>query len=110
MDEPLVVRNASFLSSKEICQIISDKKIVNFDSTVEDIEAVLETLVLEGKIEMCTVSDGNCDGQIKTYRTIETLLPSAGIVRIPCGVCPVIKMLLFFVFITFIKQTVLSGH
>jgi hypothetical protein len=56
---------------------------------------------------MRMVSDG--DEKIKTYRTVETLLSSAAIVRIPCGVCPVIKIVLFF-FITSIKQTILSGH
>jgi len=98
MDGPFIVRNSSFLSSKEICQIISDMKIVKFNLTVEDIETILDTLVYDGKIEMCTISDGHCDGQVKTYRTVEKLLSSAGIVRIPCGVCPVIKIALFFYF------------
>jgi DNA-directed RNA polymerase III subunit RPC6 len=106
MDGPFVVRNSSFLSSKEICQIISDMKIVKFNLTVEDIETILDTLIYDGKIEMCTMSDG----QVKTYRTVEKLLSSAGIVRIPCGVCPVIKILLCLVLITFIKQTILLGH
>ncbi|EFX74838.1 hypothetical protein DAPPUDRAFT_56706 [Daphnia pulex] len=90
MDGPLIVRNASFLSSKEICQMISDMNIVKFNLTVEEIEAILETLVYDGKIEMRMVSDG--DERIKTYRIVETLLSSAAIVRIPCGVCPVIKI------------------
>ncbi|EFX74818.1 hypothetical protein DAPPUDRAFT_324023 [Daphnia pulex] len=89
MDGPLIVRNASFLSSKEICQMISDMNIVKFNLTVEEIEAILETLVYDGKIEMRMVSDG--DERIKTYRIVETLLSSAAIVRIPCGVCPVIE-------------------
>ncbi|XP_046631389.1 DNA-directed RNA polymerase III subunit RPC6-like [Daphnia pulicaria] len=88
MDGPLIVRIASFLSSKEICQMISDLNIVKVNLTVEEIEAILETLVYDRKIEMRMVSDG--DEQIKTYRTVETLLSSAGVVRIPCGVCPII--------------------
>jgi DNA-directed RNA polymerase III subunit RPC6 len=87
--------------------MISDLNIVKVNLTVEEIEAILETLVYDRKIEMRMVSDG--DEQIKTYRTVETLLSSAGVVRIPCGVCPVIKIVLFF-FITSIKQTILSGH
>jgi DNA-directed RNA polymerase III subunit RPC6 len=87
--------------------MISDLNIVKVNLTVLEIEAILETLVY-GKIEMRMVYDG--DEQIITYRTVETLLSSAGVVRIPCGVCPVIKIVLFFVFITFIKQTILSGH
>lgn len=96
-DGPFTVRNSSYLSSKEICQIISDLKIVKFNLTVEDIETILDTLVFDGKIEMSTISDGYCDGQLKTYRTVETTVSSAGIARIPCGVCPVIKLVQFFI-------------
>jgi DNA-directed RNA polymerase III subunit RPC6 len=89
------VRNSSFLSSKEICQVISDLKIVKFNLTVEDIETILDTLVFEGKVEKSTTSDGNCDGQVKTYRTVEKPVSSASIVRMPCGVCPVITFVYF---------------
>jgi DNA-directed RNA polymerase III subunit RPC6 len=82
--------------------MISDLNIVKFNLTVEEIEAILETLVYDGKIEMRMVSDG--DEKIKTYRTVETLLSSAAIVRIPCGVCPVIKIVLFFLSLLLSKR------
>lgn len=82
------MRNASFLSSKEICQIITDLKISKVVLSVEDIEMILDTLVFDGKVEKSMVPDGT-GGHIKTYRAVEKLLSSAGVVRIPCGVCPV---------------------
>lgn len=85
-----MVRNASFLSSKEIWQYISDLKISKVALPVEDIETILDTLVYDGKVEMTVISDGNLGEQVKTYRAVEKLLYSAGVVRIPCGVCPVI--------------------
>lgn len=85
---PLIVRNASFLSSKEICQTIADIKISKVALTVEEIENILDTLVYDGKVEKSRVSDGSSQ-QLNTYRAVERLLDSAGIVRLPCGICPV---------------------
>ena len=87
------MRNSSFLSSKEICQVISDMKILKFNLTVEDIETILNALVFEGKVEKSTTSDGNCDGQVKMYRTVEQPVPLATITKSPCGVCPVITFM-----------------
>lgn len=83
------MRNGSFLSSKEIWQMISDLKISKVPLTVEDIEMILDTLVFDGKVEKSIVNDGPSGRQINTYRAVEKLLYSAGLVRIPCGVCPV---------------------
>ncbi|EFX62917.1 hypothetical protein DAPPUDRAFT_130662 [Daphnia pulex] len=66
MDGPFVVRNSSFLSSKEICQIISDMKIVKFNLTVEDIETILDTLIYDGKIEMSPVLCWNCSNPLRS--------------------------------------------
>ena len=52
----------------------------------EDIEAILDTIIYDGKAEKCDDMDG-----AGLYRAIESLVPSAGLVRSPCGVCPVIK-------------------
>ena len=50
---------------------------------LEDIEAILETLVFDGKVEK-NVKENNK----KCYRSIERLVPTTGLVRIPCGICP----------------------
>lgn len=88
-----MVRNASFLSSKEVWQYITDLKISKVSLTVEDIEMILDTLVYDGKVERSMVTEGSFGEQLKTYRAVEKLLDSAGIVRIPCGVCPVMLLL-----------------
>lgn len=85
-----MIRNASYLSSKEIWQYITDLKISKVPLTVEDIEMILDTLVYDGKVEKTIVSESG-SGQVKTYRAVQKLLYSAGFVRIPCGVCPVRK-------------------
>lgn len=87
---PLMIRNASCLSSQEIWQFITDLKISKVPLNVEEIEMILDTLVYDGKIEK-TMERETASGQIKTYRAITKLIPSAGFVRIPCGVCPVIR-------------------
>ena len=83
---PLAVRNSSFLSYKEICQVSSDMKIVKFNLTVEDIETILDGLVFEGKVEKSTTSDGNCNKKVKMYRSVAQPVPFASITKTPCGV------------------------
>lgn len=52
--------------------------------SVEDIEMILDLTVYDGKVEKSIGTDLS-----KRYRAIEPLLPAPGIVRTPCGVCPV---------------------
>ena len=47
------------------------------------IEAMLDTLLFDGKVER-NVKENNK----KFYRSIEHLAPITGLVRIPCGICP----------------------
>lgn len=47
-------------------------------------ETILNTLVYDGKAERTVLSDGSF-----MYRAVESLLSPPGIVRTPCGVCPV---------------------
>ena len=87
-----MVWNASFMKSKEICQVIADLQVSKVALSLEDIELILDTLVYDGKVEK---SVGHEAGeQVKMYRAIETLLPSAGFVRVPCGICPVRSILI----------------
>ena len=84
---PIMTRNASYATSKEIWKYISDLGISKVSLSLEDIEMILDTLVYDGKVEKSAIVESG--DQVKTYRAVETLLPSAGIVRLPCGVCPV---------------------
>jgi len=86
---PLAARSMSMATSKEVAKFISDLGISKIELKQEDIESILDTLIYDGKLEKTTkVQDGQ---DIKFYRAVESLLPSNGLVRIPCGVCPVYK-------------------
>ena len=58
-----------------------------------DIETILNTLVFDGKAEMSLVADSSSgsssNGQRKLFRVLRPLLPVTGLMRTPCGVCPV---------------------
>jgi len=86
---PMAARSMSMATSKEVSKYISDLGISKIELKEEDIEAILDTLIYDGKLEKTTkVIDGN---EVKYYRAVESLLPTNGLVRIPCGVCPVYK-------------------
>jgi len=86
---PMAARSMSMATSKEVSKYISDLGISKIELKEEDIEAILDTLIYDGKLEKTTkVIDGN---EVKHYRAVESLLPTNGLVRIPCGVCPVYK-------------------
>lgn len=85
---PLAIRNASFVPSKEILKFITDLGITKVDLDVRDIEAILETLVFDGKVERTTVAEGS-EG-VKLYRAVTSFLPTPMIMSVPCGVCPLI--------------------
>ena len=41
------------------------------------------------KVERTTVVEAG--GEVRLYRAIEPLLPTTGLVRIPCAICPIVK-------------------
>ena len=86
---PLTARNMSLATSKELLKFISDLGISKIQLKQEDIESILNTLVFDGKVEKSTSTRDGED--IRLYRAIESLLPTTGLVKIPCGVCPVEK-------------------
>lgn len=51
--------------------------------SVEDIEMLLNALIYDGKVEK-TISEGN-----NMYRAIQPLSSSPGLIKAPCGICPV---------------------
>lgn len=58
---------------------------------VNDIEMILNTLVYDGKVEQILAGDGS-----NLYRAIQPLLNSPGLIRTPCGLCPVRCVISFF--------------
>jgi len=83
---PIAAKNSSMVATSEVAKFITDLGISKVALKTEDIEAILNTIVLDGKAEKC---EGGERGSL--YRAVETLLPSAGLARSPCGVCPVIR-------------------
>nr|XP_042132324.1 DNA-directed RNA polymerase III subunit RPC6 isoform X1 [Peromyscus maniculatus bairdii] len=62
--------------------------------SMEDIETILNTLIYDGKVEMTIIAAkegtvGSVDGHMKLYRAVNPILPPTGLVRAPCGLCPV---------------------
>lgn len=61
---------------------------------MDDMETILDTLVYDGKAEMNVMAakegtPGSADGRIKLYRSVRAVAPPAGLVKAPCGLCPV---------------------
>jgi len=83
---PIAAKHMSMSSSDEVLRFISDLGISKVQLRNEDIESILDTIIFDGKAEKSEGMDG-----AKLYRAIESLVPSAGLVRSPCGVCPVMK-------------------
>lgn len=58
--------------------------------SMDDIETILNTLIYDGKVEKSiAASTDNPEDQVKLYRAIASLVPPTGLMRVPCGVCPV---------------------
>lgn len=83
---PLLCRNKSYVSAKEVHKFISDLGISKVQLAVNDLETILYTLVLDGKAERSVASDLSY-----LYRAVENLMPPPGLVKISCGVCPMIN-------------------
>lgn len=63
---------------------------------MDDIETILNTLIYDGKVEMTVIAAkegtvGSVDGQMKLYRGVNPVIQPTGLVRTPCGLCPVTK-------------------
>lgn len=68
---------------------------------MEDIETILNTLIFDGKVEMTIIAAkegtvGCVDGQMKLYRGVNPIIQPTGLVKTPCGLCPVNFAFWFF--------------
>ncbi|CAN0405047.1 DNA-directed RNA polymerase III subunit RPC6 [Lethenteron reissneri] len=91
---PLLQRNSSYASSHEVWKYICELGISKVELSMEDVETILNTLIYDGKVERTILSAkegtvGCVDGYIKLFRAINPLVPPTGLVRTPCGVCPI---------------------
>ncbi|CAB4027401.1 DNA-directed RNA polymerase III subunit RPC6 [Paramuricea clavata] len=93
--DPLAHKNASYGSSHDILKFITDLGISKVQLSIKDIETILDTLIFDGKLEMTIVNDTSAGSsreykQKKLYRAVKPILSSTGLVRVPCGLCPVV--------------------
>lgn len=63
---------------------------------MDDIETILNTLIYDGKVEMTIIAAkegtvGSVDGQMKLYRGVNAIIQPTGLVKTPCGICPVTR-------------------
>lgn len=72
------------LFCKCICNESNNFFSLQVKLSVEDLEMILNTLVYDGKVERILSPDGN-----NLYRAIQPLLNPPGLIKTPCGVCPV---------------------
>ncbi|EPQ17795.1 DNA-directed RNA polymerase III subunit RPC6 [Myotis brandtii] len=91
---PMIQRNSSFASSHEVWKYICELGISKVELSMEDIETILNTLIYDGKVEMTIIAAkegtvGSVDGHMKLYRAVNPIIPPTGLVRAPCGLCPV---------------------
>ncbi len=56
--------------------------------SVEDIETILDTLIYDGKVEK-TVSASDAGEEVQLYRAVRPLIGTTGLMKTPCGMCPV---------------------
>ncbi|XP_071041825.1 DNA-directed RNA polymerase III subunit RPC6 isoform X3 [Parasteatoda tepidariorum] len=84
--DPISQRKSSFKTSEEICDHINSLKVSKVVLSMQDIETILDTLIYDGKVEKC-LSPSSSDRYV--YRDVKPLVTSCGLMRVPCGVCPV---------------------
>lgn len=91
--DPIIAREASFASSEDILEFIKNLGIVKIELTLDDIEKVLYTLVLDKKAKKKTRHGMNCYVCRSDYKP-------TGVVLTPCGLCPVSFLFFFYLFIS----------
>ncbi|CAH1791664.1 unnamed protein product [Owenia fusiformis] len=87
--DPAARMNKAYATSLDITKYISELGISKVELSVEDIETILNTLIYDGKVEHTIMATAT--GQKKLYRAMRQITQSTGLMRTPCGVCPVFK-------------------
>ncbi len=91
---PIALRNKSMATAKDVLGFISALGISKVQLKPDDIETILDTLVFDGKAEktvQASASNEGGGGEVKFFRAVEPLLPPTGLMRTPCGGCPVMR-------------------
>lgn len=83
---PLLIRNRSYATANDVNKFISELGISKVKLSIEDIESILYTVVLDNNAERILATNGSY-----LYRAINKFLPPTGLVKTMCGVCPIIN-------------------
>jgi len=90
--DPISQRNKSCATIKEIWKFIAEIGISKVELSMEDVEAILNTLIYDNKVEKSVMVNESLEASERTsYRAIKSLLPPTSLVMVPCGVCPLIN-------------------
>lgn len=81
---PTLIRNRSYATASDVHKFISNLGISKVELSVEDIESILYTVVLDNKAERVVNSSG-----LNLYRAVNRFLSSPGLVKTTCGICPI---------------------
>ena len=78
--DPIMIRNASYATAKEVTDYIKKLGISRVDLHLEDIESILNTLIFDGKIErtvmFSTGAKSNNNEYINLFRAVNSILPA----------------------------------
>lgn len=81
---PILVRNNSYVKASDVHKYITDSGVINVPLSISDIESILYTFVLDNKAERTKNSQNEF-----LYKISARFLTPPGIVKTPCGSCPV---------------------
>lgn len=90
------ITSQSETAGLEAALSLIDSSVMQVDLSMDDIETILNTLIYDGKVEMTVIAAkegtvGSVDGQMKLYRGVNPVIQPTGLVKAPCGLCPVTR-------------------
>jgi DNA-directed RNA polymerase III subunit RPC6 len=80
------IKEKSFLSTEEVAAFVQQTGVVKVDLKLEDIQAIINTLIYDGKVE--EMRDPR-NKRSMLYRPTHLAIPPNGFTQIPCAKCPV---------------------
>jgi len=83
---PLVAQTMAYATATDVWKFITELGISKVQLSVDDIKTILDTLLYDGKVDRIL----NVNGEY-LYQAMESYLQPPGIVRMPCGICPVMR-------------------
>lgn len=87
---PVEQRMRTFLSTSDVHEAIQNSKVSKVELKPQEIDDILLTLVFDGKAEhvVRTTAQG---GHTNYYCAVAPLIETSGLMRTPCGQCPLLN-------------------